>query len=110
MDAHPSSFERLLNEHEEALEEFHSTFGEVPTGKSALAVLNHGGDTKTIWDPRNPDEVAAARAQFDTLVGTKRFSAFRVSPEDPNEPGVRLREFDPNAQRIIFIPPVAGGR
>ena len=102
--------ERLINQIEEALEEFHDTFGKVPAKKNALAVLNHGGDTKTIWDPENPDEVAAARAQFDTLVSTKRFSAFRVSPEDPNKAGVRLREFDPDARRIIFIPPIAGGR
>ena len=91
------------------MEEFASTFGEVPAGKGALAVLNHGGDTKTIWDPRNPDEVAAAKAQFEMLVGTKRFSAFRVSEKDSNEPGVRLREFDPDARRIIFIPPMQGG-
>jgi hypothetical protein len=91
------------------MEEFASTFGDVPDGKGAMALLNQSGDTKTIWDPNNAAEVAAAREQFDKLVGTNRFSAFRVSEKDPNEPGVRLREFDPEARRIIFIPPMQGG-
>jgi len=91
------------------MEEFALTFGEVPEGKSAMAQLNGSGDTKTIWDPDNPVEVKAARQQFDLLVGSNRFSAFRVSPEDPNEPGVRLKEFDPKARRIIFVPPLQGG-
>lgn len=89
--------------------EFDGTFGDVPPGKNALAVMNRTGDTKTIWDPNNADEVASAREQFDRLVATKKFSAFRVSNEDPNKQGQRMTEFDPSAGRIIFVPPVQGG-
>lgn len=89
--------------------EFASTFSAVPAGKHAFAVLNMTGDTKTIWDPGNEAEVAAARAQFEKLVRENRFSAFRISAEDPNKTGERMREFDPEARRIIFVPPVQGG-
>jgi hypothetical protein len=91
------------------MEEFHSSFGEIPAGKNAFAVLGAAGDTKTMWDPNNADEVAEARLQFERLVASKRFSAFRISDEDPNKKGERMKEFDPRAGRVIFIPPVAGG-
>ena len=94
---------------DEQLQEFDSSFGSVPAGKNAFAVLGTAGDMKTMWDPNNPTEVEAAKEQFDKLVASKRYSAFRVSNEDPNKTGVRMKEFDPSAGRVIFIPPVAGG-
>lgn len=89
--------------------EFMSSFGEVPDGHFAIAVMGRSGDTKTIWDPNNPDEVEVARMQFEKLVGDKRYSAFRVDSADPNKKGERLTTFDPAAGRTIFIPQMAGG-
>ena len=88
---------------------FDLTFADVPPGKHAFAVMGQAGDTKTMWDPNNADEVDNARAQFDRLVNSKRFSAFRVSNEDPNKKGERMRSFDPAAGRVIFVPPIQGG-
>jgi len=65
------------------------------------------GDTRVIWNPRDPDEVAAARAQFDTLVKEKRFLAFRVNTTGGK--GEQIREFDPEAEKLIIAPPMAGG-
>ena len=42
-----------------------------------LSVMDGTGDTKTIWDPDNKDEVAAARKQFDDL-RTKGFLIYTV--------------------------------
>ena len=97
-------------EKDEGKQEFDSSFGAIPKGMNAFAVLGQSGDTKTMWDPASPTEVEVAKEQFDKLVATKRYSAFHVSAEDPNKQGRRMTEFDPEAGRVIFIPPVAGGK
>lgn len=84
------------------------TFGEVPKGYRAMAVMGQSGDTKLTWDPHEPAEVDAARAQFNTLVRDKKYAAFRMGARDGVQ-GEQVREFDPNAERIIFVPPMKGG-
>jgi len=76
-------------------------------GLCELAIMDTSGDTKVIWDPNNADEVAAAKAQFDSLRG-KGFSAFLVTGAK-GEQGEQIREFDPKAGRIILIPALQGG-
>jgi len=79
----------------------------VPDGMHELAVMDPTGDTKTIWDPNNADEVEEARGTFDRLKA-KGFAAFKV--EGPKgEKGEIIREFDPTAGRMIMIPALAGG-
>lgn len=74
-----------------------------------LRVLDpEAGDLKTIWDPENEDEVAAARAQFDVLVKKKKYQAFQVG-DKKGEKAKEIKEFDPTAGKIILSPPVAGG-
>ena len=73
-----------------------------------LSVMGRRGDTKIIWDPGNEDEVANARRTFDDLVGRKRFLAFRVAARGSK--GEQIREFDPDAEKLIIAPPMAGGR
>ena len=71
-----------------------------------LCIQDMTGDTKVMWDAKNPDEVAAAKAQFDTLKA-KGFLAFAVKKD--GEKGVRIKEFDPEAEKIIMSPqPIAG--
>lgn len=84
-------------------------FSDVPEGHRAFAVLDQTGDTKTMWDPNNEDEVETARGVFERLVGMKRYSAFCVDDKDPNKKGKRMDEFDPDASRVIFVPPLQGG-
>lgn len=71
-----------------------------------MRVVDPTGDTKTIWNSDDPDEVAAARDQFDTLRG-KGFIAYRV--DDEGDKSAVLREFDPEAEKMILRPPMAGG-
>lgn len=73
-----------------------------------MAELSERGDTKILWNKDNPDEVAAARKTFDDLVTNKRFAAFRVEGKKGKQ-GERMTKFDPEAERIILVPPMRGG-
>ena len=71
-----------------------------------MKVLDHTGDTRTIWDPTVQAEVDAARAQFETLRG-KGYMAYRVNNEGGE--AEQIREFDSTAGRIILRPQLVGG-
>jgi hypothetical protein len=73
-----------------------------------IRVLNGSGDLRKIWNAANADEVEDARRSFEHLVKGKKYLAFRVNPED-NSKGDQIREFDPDAGKMILVPPVAGG-
>lgn len=65
------------------------------------------GDTKVMWNPRDPDEVQTARKAYERLV-RKGFRAFRVG-SDGKAITPAMTEFDPNAEKIILAPQMAGG-
>lgn len=71
-----------------------------------LCVMDQTGDTKTIWDPANTEEVAAARSTFDRLRG-KGYIAYRVA--ESGKKGEVMSAFDPQAGKVIMAPPMAGG-
>lgn len=71
-----------------------------------LHVLDPSGDTKVIWDPERPEEVAQARSTFDALKG-KGYLAYRV--DRGGDKGAVLREFDPSADKMILAPQTVGG-
>ena len=74
-----------------------------------VRVMDGSGDTKSIWDTREPIEVEAARAQFNTLTG-KGYRAFRVKGEgERGERADRMTTFDPSAGAVIYVPAVVGG-
>lgn len=72
-----------------------------------MAELNESGDTKVIWDSENEDEVEAARATFDRLIKEKGFAAFKVDKK--GEAAGPMRSFDPDAEKVILVPPLQGG-
>lgn len=71
-----------------------------------LLVMDHTGDTKTIWNPDNEDEVEAARSTFKKL-RKKGYLAYKV--KKGGESGEAIDEFDPSLGKIILSPPMAGG-
>lgn len=71
-----------------------------------MRVIDGTGDTKIIWDSDNREEVKAARNTFDDL-RKKGFAAFSV--KDDGKKNKRIFTFDPNAEKIILVPPMAGG-
>jgi hypothetical protein len=79
---------------------------ELPEGAHVLQYMSDEGDSRIIWDPDNADEVAAARAQFDTLTG-KGYIAYQV--RRGGEKGERVRKFDPTIERLILAPATVGG-
>ncbi len=74
--------------------------------RNEMALLDGTGDTKVIWDPKNADEVEAAEAQFNALK-KKGFIAYTVNKK--GDKGEIIRKFDPDAEKIILSPPLAGG-
>lgn len=83
---------------------------ETPLGpnQSVMAVMNETGDKKTIWDRTKPVEVEAARAEFDHFK-KNGYLAYKVK-DNKGEKGEVLGKFDPDAEIIIFAPPMRGGR
>jgi len=77
-------------------------------GLIQIAVMSGAGDLRKVWNAANADEVEDARRSFNHLVKDKKYLAFRVNPENNNK-GEQMREFDPDAGKMILIPPVAGG-
>lgn len=84
----------------------HTMTVETAAGRHYMAQMSKEGDIKTIWDPANPDEVIVARDQFKSWV-EKGGAAFSV--DDDGEKGEVMREFDPQARRVILVPAIAGG-
>lgn len=68
--------------------------------------LDETGDSKFTWDTDRPEEVQAARAQFDSLKA-KGYLAFSVDPTGAK--GSVMRSFDPEAGSVIMAPAVRGG-
>lgn len=75
--------------------------------QGVLAVINQSGDKKTIWDRRNAVEVEAARKEFE-FFKDKKFLAYKVEGSEGRR-GEIITKFDPEAERIIFAPPMVGG-
>lgn len=76
------------------------------TVTGTLHAMDHTGDTRFMWDKDKPEEVAAAKAQFDTLK-RKNYLAYTVNADGSQ--GEVIREFDPEAQAIIMSPQLVGG-
>lgn len=81
-------------------------FTETIEGKGIMAILDATGDTKVIWDKDNKDEVETAKATFDRLI-KKGFAAFSVKKN--GDADKKIKEFDPDLEKIILIPQMAGG-
>jgi molybdopterin converting factor small subunit len=72
---------------------------------SELRILGKGGDTKISWNSRNELEVAAAKETFEKRI-KDGWSAFR---EKIGTKGDKIQIFDPDADRVILVPPISGG-
>lgn len=68
--------------------------------------MSRKGDLKLSWSSGNEKEIAAAKEVFDKRVkeGWAAFGEKRLGGK-----GDRIRTFDPDAERIVLVPQVAGG-
>ncbi len=71
-----------------------------------MATLSRAGDVRVMWNPDIPAEVAAAKKSFKDLL-SKGHLAFAVKKD--GDKGKQIREFDPEAEKIILAPPMRGG-
>lgn len=71
-----------------------------------LREMSRMGDLKLSWDCGKEKEVAAAKEVFDKRLkeGWTAFGEKRLGGK-----GDRIRNFDPDAERIILVPQIAGG-
>ena len=71
-----------------------------------LAVMGRTGDTRVLWNGDNEAEVENARRTFEDLT-KKGYLAYSVDRR--GNKGTQVREFDPEAEKLILAPPMAGG-
>jgi hypothetical protein len=76
--------------------------------QSTLHIMSEEGDTRIMWDPRIPAEVATAKAAFDTAKKGGML-AYSVDPDSGEKTGTVIREFDEKAGKIIMAPQLVGG-
>ena len=89
------------------LEQFRTDKTEVPSGHILFEVMSNNGDDKYIWDTTNPTSIEIARETFNKF-RAKGFLAYKVTGEK-GEKGEMMTEFDKDAGRVIFSPPMKGG-
>ena len=71
-----------------------------------MSVIGSSGDTKISWDSTKPAEVDAARDHFKKLT-SKGFRGYRVKASGLQ--GSEVKDFDPELENILMIPPQVGG-
>lgn len=74
--------------------------------KHMLSIADPTGDNRVMWDPRIEDEVKVAREAFHKAQ-KKGMLAYTV--KDDGEKGEVIREFDPQAGKIIMTKQLVGG-
>lgn len=72
-----------------------------------MRILSSEGDSKLIWDKNSDAEIDAAEAQFDMLVGEKNYKAYHVGKNGKKSDV--MKKFDPDAEKMILVPPMVGG-
>lgn len=72
---------------------------------SELRILARAGDVKMSWNSGNEKEVATARETFEKKI-KEGWAAFK---EKFGSKGEKIKNFDPDAERIVLVPPISGG-
>ncbi len=89
------------------LEQYRTESTDVPPGHLLYEVMSHKGDEKYIWDTTLPTSVEIAKKMFKEY-RDKGYLAYKVVGEK-GEKGEMMTEFDKDAGRVIFSPPMKGG-
>lgn len=71
-----------------------------------IRIMGRTGDARLTWDTDNQHEVDAAEEMFDRLV-RQHYTAFNV--KENGREGEVMERFDPEAGKIIMVPPMSGG-
>jgi hypothetical protein len=68
-------------------------------------VMDHNGDSRYQFDPRDVVALAKAEERFKQLTGAGFTAAVRTAAGE----STKIRSFDPNAEEILFFPLLVGG-
>jgi hypothetical protein len=77
------------------------------TTMGLLSIADPSGDTRIMWDPRNPEEVDTAKAAFKKAK-EQGMLAYRVG-EEGDATGEVITEFPKKAGKIIMTRQLVGG-
>ena len=73
-----------------------------------MRILDQSGDTAVAWSIEDPASVAAADQLFARLSAERKLP-FARSGGAPAADAELIRAFDPTAEEIVWVRPVAGG-
>lgn len=73
-----------------------------------LSIPDRRGDMRIMWDSRNEDEVKVAKKMFDDA-RKKGMAVYKAEGKDGHRGSEVLTEFDPKAERLVAMKPMAGG-
>ncbi|MFM8302876.1 MAG: hypothetical protein ACKOA9_01050 [Actinomycetota bacterium] len=73
-----------------------------------MRILDSTGDTTVTWAPDDPASLLEAEALFDRLRSERKIPFARVVGAPARE-AERIARFDPDAEEIVWVRPVAGG-
>jgi hypothetical protein len=76
--------------------------------QNSLHITDETGDTRIMWDPAVPDEVATAKAAFNAAK-KKGMLSYAVDPETGGQTGEVIREFDETKGKIVMVRQTRGG-
>lgn len=65
-----------------------------------------GSGVRLVWQADDEDSIAIARKAFDEAIA-KGMNAYAVKRK--GEQGEKVTRFDPEAEKLILAPPMAGG-
>jgi hypothetical protein len=68
-------------------------------------VMDHNGDTRYHFDPKNGDALLRAEERFKELTGSGFTAATRTASGEP----IVIRKFDKAAEETLFFPRLVGG-
>jgi len=74
-----------------------------------IRILDRSGDTAVTWDLADDDTVRTAEALFERLFRTEKKIPFARHAGAPAGDAVQITTFDPSAEEILFVRPIAGG-
>jgi len=71
-----------------------------------MRILDSSGDTKVLWEVDDDEALARAASLFDELSSEGKLAFERKGSQTETS---RIREFDPDAEEIIWVRPIQGG-
>ena len=69
-------------------------------------IMDITGHSEVAFDPKNVVSVEEAMARFKELTEGKKYRAAKLNPNGEHEV---IKEFDPNIEQTLFMPPLMGG-